>query len=608
MAPGPPIGRPGSGLTLRYKPYAGATSGPPKGRPGSGIRRTPPSVTAPPAPKPGGGQAVGGYASSAEAEADRIIAELLAELGLTRDSARREAERTAQSEIARAQALSQALVSLGIPAQIQGIYSNAGANIAGLAQGFSGDVQALANQQGAQQANMVAGTGQEGAVRNEGAAMGNVLYGLEGMIPARSLEQMGAAFSAEAALQPGFTQQFGQIAASKVMDDFVKEALPEFTAKEAEIRTKRPSLVADAKERRRQETFQLYEAGLLTQREMAKRLGLPNWRKFPNVLPGSEQERPKASASLSKAVGYLVDEYGNPILNTKGKPIPLPKDPAKIERFGSASGGYWAMNPETGEIINLIPPQAKQYAPKGYQLKTMKDGSTAVFDPNTGQTTVIAPPPKGSKKPKTLTPAQRAKYTSRATRFARDMLNGWVDEDTGEQVPPRSLGEALELLREQDIPWNLGRSIVYSYYKKHYKGPIPPPGYYSGKGRPAKGGDKKDVSFNQASLAPSLHGLFGYALSQGFTNLGSHNPDSRLPGGGVSDHAKWPAEAFDIGGFSGGWGNAKARRMFQWLIKQPGVKYVILGDKIWSRGRGLHAYTAGGHDTHIHVSGYGSSV
>ena len=575
-------------------------------------RRTPPGVTAP--PKVGGSQAqaVGGYAASAEAEADRIISELLAELGISRDSARKEAERSAQSEIARAQQLSSALMALGIPAQIQGIYGNAAQNISGLAQGFSGDVQGLAAQGAAEQTNMVSGTGQEGAVRNEGAAMGNVLYGLEGYIPARGLEQMGAAFSAEAALQPGFTQQFGQIAASKVMEDFVNEVLPDFTDKEAQIRTKRPSLVADAKERRRKETFELYEAGLLTQRQMAKRLGLPDWKKYPNVIPGSEKDRPKASASLSKAVGYLVDEYGNPILNTKGKPIPLPKDPAKLDRFGSASAGYWAIDPNTGQVVNLLPPQPKTYAPKGLQMKTLKDGSTAVFDPNTGGTSIIAPPPKGYKpggSGRKLTAGQRAKYRSRAVTFAEDALKGGFLEDgtPDPKYPPLTLGQALEELKKLDIPWSLGKSIVYSYYKKHFKGPLPSSGFYQGKGKPARGGDK-GIAAEANNLVAPLQPLMTVALDNGFTNLGTHNPSSRLPGGGVSDHAKWPPEAFDIGGFSGGYRNKKARQMFEWLIRQPGVKYVILGDKIWSRDRGLHAYTAGGHDTHIHVSGYAGTV
>src|SRR3990172_9328723 len=182
-------------------------------------KRGPPSKPAPRRVTPGGG-------FSAEREADRIIAELLAELGLSRDAARRQAERSAQQEIARAQALSQALMALGIPARIQGIYGQAAGSIGGLAQGFSSEFAHLAAAQGAEQANMVAGTGQEGAVRNEGVGMGDVLYGSQGFIPARGLEQTGAAFASQAALEPGFALQFGQIAAARQMQDFIENVLP----------------------------------------------------------------------------------------------------------------------------------------------------------------------------------------------------------------------------------------------------------------------------------------------------------------------------------------------------------------------------------------------
>ena len=610
---------PGQRPIPRRRRRSAATSGPRIGRPGSGIpRRTPPGVTAPPTNKPkvGGAATVGGYAASADAEADRIIAELLGELGLSRDSARREAERTAQGEIKRAQALSQALTALGIPAQIQGIYGNASQSISGLAQGFSGDVQALANTQGTEQANMVAGTGQEGAVRNEGAAMGNVLYGLEGYIPARSLEQMGAAFSAEAALQPGFTQQFGQIAASKVMDDFVNEVLPEFTSKEAEIRTKRPSLVADAKKRRIDEAMELYEAGFMTQRELARKLGVKNWKRFPNTLPheaGAGQQ--KINSTNSKLLGYLVDDFGNPIRGKNGKPIPLKEEPVKpnVRTWQGADGSDWMLDLNTGKVTQLSGPKQEKPVIRG----SNSQGYT-IFDPNTGQP-VGTVKGTGTTSTKPADPLwKQAGFKSSGDMYAtarnlarvaaqgkkktiRDPLSGQATVTNEGQMGPR---EAYDYLVSKNIP----PAVAWSTLNKmaRYKGKLGP----RPKAEPATGGrvNASHTSDGPDSLAQPLWGLFNYALGQGFTNLGTHNPASRLPGGGISDHAVWPARAFDIGGFSGGYGNAKARRMFDWLRKQPGVEYVILGDKIWSRSRGLHAYTAGGHDTHIHVSASGGDV
>jgi hypothetical protein len=89
----------------------------------------------------------------------------------------------------------------------------------------------------------------------------------------------------------------------------------------------------------------------------------------------------------------------------------------------------------------------------------------------------------------------------------------------------------------------------------------------------------------------------------GLSDLGTYNPASTLPGGGKSDHAHYPARAFDLGiEPDTGWNNLTARAFFNQMVDHPAVEYVILGDKIWSRSRGLHEYTAGGHLNHLHVS------
>lgn len=106
------------------------------------------------------------------------------------------------------------------------------------------------------------------------------------------------------------------------------------------------------------------------------------------------------------------------------------------------------------------------------------------------------------------------------------------------------------------------------------------------------------------SLHPSLHEAYSLGRTMGLSDLGTHNPASTLPGGGKSDHAFFPAWAFDLGVEPDtGFANPVGRAFFEEMVERPGVGYVILGDKIWSRSRGLHAYTAGGHLNHVHVSG-----
>lgn len=87
----------------------------------------------------------------------------------------------------------------------------------------------------------------------------------------------------------------------------------------------------------------------------------------------------------------------------------------------------------------------------------------------------------------------------------------------------------------------------------------------------------------------------------GLSDLGTYNPASTLPGGGKSDHAYNPARAFDFGLTRLGT-RERARWFYRQMRGRPEIEYVIFERKIWSRDRGEHPYTAGGHDTHVHVS------
>lgn len=112
-----------------------------------------------------------------------------------------------------------------------------------------------------------------------------------------------------------------------------------------------------------------------------------------------------------------------------------------------------------------------------------------------------------------------------------------------------------------------------------------------------------------ASLHRSLHAAYslGRGEGYGFSDLGTYNPASKLPSGAPSDHALYPALAFDLGiDPDTGYSHPAARAYFHSMIGRPEVGYVILGDRIWSRARaaeGVRRYTGGGHMNHLHVSG-----
>lgn len=109
-----------------------------------------------------------------------------------------------------------------------------------------------------------------------------------------------------------------------------------------------------------------------------------------------------------------------------------------------------------------------------------------------------------------------------------------------------------------------------------------------------------------ASLDKSLWEPFSRGRKLGFSDLGTYNPASRLPSGRPSDHAVYPALAYDLGiSPATGYYNQKARAYFNDLMGEPEIEYIILSPKIWSRAKGLHAYNGGDHYNHIHVSGRG---
>lgn len=104
------------------------------------------------------------------------------------------------------------------------------------------------------------------------------------------------------------------------------------------------------------------------------------------------------------------------------------------------------------------------------------------------------------------------------------------------------------------------------------------------------------------SLRGDLYALYSLGRRLGLHDRGTYNPDSRLPGGGRSDHAYWPARAFDLG-IEDESERVLARYFYRLARGRPDVGYVIFERRIWSKDRGEHAYTAGGHGHHVHVSG-----
>lgn len=166
-------------------------------------------ITKPPPPRPLTAQ------QWADQQAQRIVDEQLAAIKQAQDARNEEIQAQAQQQALAAQRFAQMVQGLGIDKAINSIYSSAGHDVAGYAQGFAGDIRDTAAADAAAATRMVSGTGQEGAVRNEGVDMGDVIYGVGGAIPGQNMAAAGAAQATDAARQPGFLleQRLGQAAA-----------------------------------------------------------------------------------------------------------------------------------------------------------------------------------------------------------------------------------------------------------------------------------------------------------------------------------------------------------------------------------------------------------
>lgn len=304
-------------------------------------RIPPPTRTTAPAP-------TDPYAN-ARASVEEIIAALLGDVQREQDEARKQAELEAGRKLAEGQALAYGLQQLGISQAVQAAFQNAGMNQAAIVQGFAGATRDAASAQAAEQIRQLSGTGQEGAVRNEGTAMGDVTYGLGGYIPATALNQTGAAFGAQAALQPGFAVQFGQLAKAERDRQWASELMG-WADKKAEILAQKPKLMAEA--------------------------------------IGDEQEQTKLQArQLSNGQIQWFDPYtGRAVGKPQGPPKARGGSSGKLTVKTLANGQIQWYDPLTGKAVGRPqgPPRTNDGA--NLQAKPYGDGRYIAWDPETGQT------------------------------------------------------------------------------------------------------------------------------------------------------------------------------------------------------------------------------
>lgn len=471
-------------------------------------------------------------------------------------------------EIARGQELAKALQGLNIPGRIQEIYGNASADIGGLAQAFSGELRDTASADAAQQTRMLSGTGQEGAVVNNGAALGDVLYGSQGYIPGRNASETGAAFASQAALEPGFAQRIGQVKGAEVYQQGL-EGLKQFTDAILEANAQRPQIEDQLYEQylKRQEAQQPE----LTARTLADgRIQYFDDRTGEPVGPPQGPKRSSSSGAAVRTVRLANGQY-QAVDPTSGRPMGKPFGPAKAPSASSskltarslANGQIQWFDPETGQPVGAPQGPKRATTKKGpggksynLQLKTLSDGSQQWFDPRTGRP--VGPkisPPDSASRPR-YTAAQMAGFKRSAGEIASDAWNGVkttqiVNGERQEGFQHLSYQEAMREGLARGVPLEVMQRALNRYWTK--------PGYdydfvnkrwvKSGKGRPLRSFQERNPfrpgggyagTENLAKTGANIAARYGLSV------ISSKRDTKMTASGGVSDHWKGSKNAYAV--------------------------------------------------------------
>lgn len=294
--------------------------------------------------------------------------------------------------------------------QIEAGYGQAGDAIAGYGEAFSDDVrsrltdvgQQSADQFGAQTGNNLPGIGVDVAGAGNPAATAELAYA-GAYNDATSLRTQGAAFGAAAKLLPGAQATEGRYAIAK------RQA--EGQAAIAELQAKAPEMYADMQKEDREYALKLAKldadlAEAQSRQDLAsakfiqaqKDEEFDRWYKTQGLQIRSASARfavekaiaagKEVNAAASAKVGYLVDQYGNPILDAKGKRIKATKSGSSgtfAPGTTSYRGALTLARKLRGDPIAIDPTEAALLGAKGaYYADARYKGRPGVTVTSTG--------------------------------------------------------------------------------------------------------------------------------------------------------------------------------------------------------------------------------
>jgi hypothetical protein len=147
-------------------------------------------------------------AQQAQTLAQQAIAAQVAAIQQQQNQANTDAQARAQQINQASLAASQYVSGLGTPTY--NTYKDAATTLAGLSQGFSGQLQTDAGNQAAKVQADLAAAGSPQTAQNNGASLANVLYGMRGLQPASTLLNAGTAAASHENAVPSSILGYGQ--------------------------------------------------------------------------------------------------------------------------------------------------------------------------------------------------------------------------------------------------------------------------------------------------------------------------------------------------------------------------------------------------------------
>lgn len=300
------------------------------------------------------------------AELDTLYAPSFADL---ENAKKQEQERTAgRTELTRALYAQLADYAKGVAPAVQGIYQGAAENTTAFASGYSDAMKAKLDASAAEANQLQQNIGApEGQRVQGGEAAANVLFGVGGAIPGATLEAQGAGFASAAAYYPASTFGRGLQDIQALLNES-DARLKEIDDEGRELGLKRDAdrvqLLKERKQLRKDEAKELFNAGLISQRELARRLGVKGWKKFPDTLQGEGGE-------------LKILEVGDSVIGidpSTGKTTVLFQGKAKpnVRTVQLSDGRDILIDLNTGSIVTL-----GGAAPPDLQIRgSQKDGYT----------------------------------------------------------------------------------------------------------------------------------------------------------------------------------------------------------------------------------------